>query len=249
MSKTFFFGSILILLTLFGACKPKEKVTLFLVGDSTMAPKKEKKRPETGWGEMLVNYIDTTSVTIENHARNGRSSRTFMEEGRWDSIMTKMAAGDIVFVQFGHNDEVQTKKSSTTPDVFQANLRKYISDTRSKNALPVLLTSVTRRSFNADSVYYDSHEEFNNLMREVALEQEVILIDMNVSSTNLIKESGFTESVKFYLQADPAVLPNYPKGVHDNTHFNSFGANAMAGLAVDEIVARDIKPLVELLKK
>lgn len=248
MKKKAFYGVLLIFLTLMGACTPEKKVTLFLVGDSTMAPKKERKRPETGWGEMLENYIDTSKVTIENHARNGRSSRTFMEEGRWDSIMTKLSVGDVVFVQFGHNDEVQTKKSSTTPDIFQENLKKYITDTRSKNALPVLLTSVTRRSYGVDSIYYDSHEAYNKLMREVASEQNVILIDLNVSSSKLIKESGFSESVKFYLQADSAILPNYPKGVRDNTHFNSYGANIMAELAVKEIRAKNVKSLVNLLK-
>lgn len=231
------------------SCSKPEKVTLYLVGDSTMAPKKERKRPETGWGEKIVNYLDTSLVVVENHARNGRSSRTFIEQGRWDKIMEKLQANDIVFVQFGHNDEVQTKGSATKPDEFQNYLRKYIKDTRSKGALPVLLTSVTRRSFDDDKIYYDSHAEYNELMRQVAKEQDVILIDMTISSSNIVKNDGYEKSQQYYLHGDSAELVNYPKGVKDNTHFNDFGANVMAKLAVDEIIERDIEELTRILKK
>ena len=241
--------ALVLVAVAFASCTKPEKVTLFLVGDSTMAPKKEKKRPETGWGEKLISYLDTSLVVVENHARNGRSSRTFIEQGRWATIMDTLKANDIVFVQFGHNDEVQTKKSSTKPDEFQNNLRRYVTDTRSKKAIPVLLTSVTRRSFDENNVYYDSHAEFNQLMREVAKEMDVALIDMTVTSSNMVKTDGFERSQQYYLHGDSAELVNYPKGVKDNTHFNDFGANVMAKLAVDEIVERDIKVLTRILKK
>lgn len=243
------FTALLLIAFAIASCSQPPKVTLYLVGDSTMAPKKEKKRPETGWGEKIINYLDTTLVAVENHARNGKSTRTFIEEGRWDAVMEKLQTSDIVFVEFGHNDEVQTKRSSTKPDEFQNNLRRYINDTRSKGALPVLLTSVTRRSFDENQVYYDSHAEYNELMREVATELDVILVDLNVSSTNMVKSDGYEASSKYYLHGDSAELANYPKGVKDNTHFNDFGANTMAKLAVDEIVERDIKELTRILKK
>src|SRR5438128_4813918 len=115
---------------------PKKKITIWLIGDSTMSIKQTKAYPETGWGMPFVYFFDST-VTVDNRAQNGRSTRTFMEENRWQPVVDNLQEGDYVFVQFGHNDEVSTKGSYTTEEQFKANLVKYITDTRNKKAIPV----------------------------------------------------------------------------------------------------------------
>src|SRR6266850_3292659 len=91
------------------------QITVYLAGDSTCAKKTADKRPETGWGEMLQQYFDPSRVRIENHAQNGRSTKTFISEGRWQVIVDKLKTGDFVFVQFGHNDESKEKGERYTP--------------------------------------------------------------------------------------------------------------------------------------
>ncbi len=118
-------------------------VTIYLAGDSTMAEKLEERRPETGWGEKLPKFFDA-GVSVENHARDGLSTRTFIEAGRWKSLIDKVRPGDYVFIQFGHNDGRQAKDSYTPPDDFRRNLAGFVADVRARQATPVLLTPVMR---------------------------------------------------------------------------------------------------------
>jgi len=124
---------------------PEKKILkIFMAGDSTMAIKEVKAYPETGWGMPFAYFFDST-VTVVNRAKNGRSTKTFISEGLWKSITDEMQEGDYVFIQFGHNDEVKEKVDRyTTPDEYKTNLLRFVMDTRSKKAIPVLLTPVTR---------------------------------------------------------------------------------------------------------
>src|SRR6476661_8173693 len=122
------------------AIAQKQPIVVYLAGDSTMAEKKPEKRPETGWGEMLQKYFDAGQVKIENHAQNGRSTRTFISENRWQTIVDKLKKGDYVFIQFGHNDESKEKVDRYTPPAdYRNNLIKFISEVREKKAVPVLM--------------------------------------------------------------------------------------------------------------
>ena len=112
-----------------------------------MSVKDKRNYPETGWGMPFVHFFDST-VVVDNRAQNGRSTRTFIDENRWAPVVDALKPGDYVFIQFGHNDEIPTKRSATTPAQFRNYLKKYVADTRSKGAKPVLLTSVARRSFD-----------------------------------------------------------------------------------------------------
>ena len=115
----------LVMLAAF-AMPPKKKITVWLIGDSTMSVKEVKYYPETGWGMPFVIFFDS-SVTVINRAKNGRSTSSFQTEGLWKSITDELSEGDYVFIQFGHNDEVPTKKTATTPEVFKSNLLKFIA--------------------------------------------------------------------------------------------------------------------------
>lgn len=226
------FAGLLIsgLVFIMGMADQPEEVTVFLIGDSTMSEKAVDAYPETGWGMPFQYYFDK-GVTVENHARNGQSTRTFLEEGRWQPIIDQLSKRDYVFVQFGHNDEVQSKEQSTTPEEFQTNLAKYITETRSRGGQPVLLTPIARRHFDEDGQLIDTHRQYSELVRGVAREFEVPLIDMDNRSQQLLKALGPEKSVFLYLHLETGQNPNYPDGVEDNTHFNELGARMMAELA------------------
>ncbi|MEO8625039.1 MAG: GDSL-type esterase/lipase family protein, partial [bacterium] len=123
-------------------------ITVYIAGDSTAAEKLPEKRPETGWGEMLGQYFRADEVRIANRALNGRSTRTFISEGKWRAITDSLNAGDYVLIQFGHNDEVPTKATYTPPADFTRNLTLMVNEVRAHKAIPVLLTPVYRRKFD-----------------------------------------------------------------------------------------------------
>ena len=146
------------------------QTTVYLAGDSTCANKTADKRPETGWGEMLQQYFDPAKVRIDNQAQNGRSTKSFIAEGRWQAIVDKLKKGDYVFVQFGHNDESKDKgERYTPPEDFRKNFERFIRDVRGKNAYIVLLTPVMRRKFDKDGNFVDQHPpEYPDTIRAVA---------------------------------------------------------------------------------
>ena len=217
----------------------REPITIYIAGDSTAAEKLPEKRPETGWGEKLQQYFAPSDVLVEDDAKNGRSTRTFLSEGLWQGIVDHMRPGDYVFIQFGHNDESKEKVDRyTPPDDYRANLVRMVNDVRSKQGFPVLLTPVYRRKFDAQGKVVDQHGVYPGIVRSVAAELKVPLIDMHRSSGELLQRIGPDSSLKLFLQLEPEENPNYPQGVHDNTHFRPLGAELMAGLAVDGIRER-----------
>ncbi len=214
-------------------------VTIYLAGDSTMAEKLEERRPETGWGEKLPKFFDA-GVSVENHARDGLSTRTFIEAGRWKSLIDKVRPGDYVFIQFGHNDGRQAKDSYTPPDDFRRNLAGFVADVRARQATPVLLTPVMRRQFDDRGELQDTHGPYPQIVRKLAAEQSVALIDMHRGSARVLREYGVEESKKLFLFLAPGTNPNYPQGIEDNTHFSPLGAEEMAALTVDAL--RELLP-------
>jgi len=210
--------------------------TVFLAGDSTMAEKLPEKRPETGWGEMLQAHLDPTRVQVDNRARNGRSTRTFIEEGRWQAILDSLQPGDYVFIQFGHNDGSEEKKDRYTPPAqYRENLLRFVNEVRAMDAHPVLFTPVMRRRFDENGNFFDAHGAYPGLVRSVAKEMRVPLIDMHRDSGALLLELGPEASKSLYLILAPGESPNYPEGLEDNTHFSPEGASVMAAMAVQAI--------------
>ncbi|GAA4300177.1 rhamnogalacturonan acetylesterase [Nibribacter koreensis] len=212
----------------------KKPVTVFLIGDSTISIKETRAYPETGWGMPFVHFFDST-VTVHNYAKNGRSTRTFLEENRWQPVLTNLKAGDYVFIQFGHNDEVPTKKSYTTEADYKANLVRFISDTRKKKGNPVLITPAARRKFDASGKVEETHAVYSALVRTVAQQQKVPLIDLDKKSQALLQQYGPEFSKKLFVHLQPEEHPNYPQGKQDDTHFNELGAREMAQLVLAEI--------------
>jgi lysophospholipase L1-like esterase len=150
--------------------------------------------------------------------------------------MDEAAAGDYVFIQFGHNDEVKSKVNSyTTPEEFSANLKKYIVDAREKKMNPVLMTPVARRKFDATGKIEQTHQEYSALVRKVATEEKLLFIDLDTPSMQLYQQFGVEQSKLLFCQLKPGEHPNYPDGKEDNTHFNELGARLIAQLVLKEI--------------
>jgi pectinesterase len=139
-------NKLILLLAAFFLCSAftadKPVITIFMIGDSTMANKSlAGGNPERGWGHVLPGFF-SEDIRVDNHAMNGRSSKSFIDEGRWDKVLSQMKKGDYVFIQFGHNDEKPRADRHTDPGTtFDANLRKFVNETRTKGGIPVLFNS------------------------------------------------------------------------------------------------------------
>ena len=262
-------ATALILLSAFRVDKPV--ITIFMIGDSTMANKKiDGGNPERGWGMVLPGFF-SEDIRIDNHAANGRSSKSFISEGRWEKVISKVKKGDYVFIQFGHNDEKADSTRHTDPgSTFDEILRRYVNETRAKGGIPVLFNSIVRRNFvqpkddaiakdvrrtpgekeqpKEGTVLFDTHGAYLDAPRNVAKELGVTFIDMNKITHDLVQGLGPVESKKLFMFVEPNQVPAFPKGREDNTHLNVYGARTIAGLAVDAI-GKEIPELAKYIRQ
>lgn len=205
---------------------------IYLVGDSTMSYKKDSTSPERGWGMLLPEYFDE-SVVIANHAMNGRSSRSFIYEGRLDSVYNLVNKGDYIVFQFGHNDKkTYSAERYCAPEEYRFIVTHFISDSRNMGANPILCTSIERRKFDSIGQLVNTHEMYPEIVREVAQDYEVPLVDMQNLSHELIMNYGVEGSKTLFLHFAPGETSTWPEGRADNTHFSELGAREMAGLFV-----------------
>jgi lysophospholipase L1-like esterase len=220
---------------------------VFLVGDSTMADK-PLDLPERGWGMALGEFL-TDATMVKNHAMNGRSTRSFIDEGRWDKVVAELRGGDFVLIQFGHNDEkVEDPKRGTDPaTTFRTNLRRFVTETRAHGATPILATPVCRRKFDAAGKLVDTHGAYPDALRAVARETKVALLDLTVATAQWLQATGDEPSRRFFMWIEPGQYPKIPDGRKDDTHFVAAGATAVAKLAADAIRAQKL-PLAQWLK-
>lgn len=238
-----FYVALFLLLTDFTS-KPKN---LFMIGDSTMANKEEKAKPETGWGEVLQAFFDSSKITVSNHARNGRSSKSFRNEGLWQPVYDNIKKGDYVIIQFGHNDEKDDSARHTDPNTtYRANLIRYIKETKEKGGIPILCTPIVRRKFNDQGHLTETHGNYPDAARKVARDQRVTLIDLEHLTREMITNLGPDESKKLFLYTEPGQYANRPDGVKDDTHLNNEGALKVAGLAVESL-KKQRQPLAKFL--
>ncbi len=227
------FSLILLLLTV-TALKPHPgPVRIFMAGDSTMADKKPAEAPETGWGQVLHEYFD--EVEISNYALNGRSTKSFRSEGHWQKILDQAGPGDYVFIQFGHNDQKTADSSRYSPPQtdYRRNLARFVTEVRSRQAVPVLFTPVVRRRFNDKGVFFDTHGDYPLAVKELAQEMKVTVIDLHALSRTAIEQLGPEKSKATFLHFPPGAQQRWPQGVEDDTHFSPEGARMIAGLVAD----------------
>lgn len=241
---------LLVLFFLFSAFKAdKPVITIFMIGDSTMSDKKlVGENPERGWGQMLPGYL-SEDIRVDNHAQNGRSSKSFIDEGRWDKVLSLIKKGDYVFIQFGHNDEKPQANRHTEPGTtFDANLSKFVNETRAKGGIPVLFNSIVRRNFSETAELIDTHGAYLDSPRNVAKELNVPFIDMNRITHDLVEGLGPDASKKLFMWVTPNTVPAIPQGREDNTHLTAYGGRVIAGLTVD-VIAKTIPELAQYIRR
>lgn len=204
-----------------------QAITIFTIGDSTMADKTlENDNQERGWVQMLPMFFDA-NIRIDNRAANGRSSKSFIDEGRWDKVISDVTEGDYVFIQFGHNDEKNDGARHTIPGTtFDKNLQRFIEETRAKGGIPILFNSIVRRNFNENGILIDTHGDYLKSPQNVANEFDVFFIDLNKLTHNLVQNLGDVHSKAMYMWVGEK---------EDNTHLNINGAYQVAKLAAKSI--------------
>ena len=234
-------------------------IKIYVIGDSTAAEKSRfQTNPERGWGMVLQGCFDD-KVVVENHAVNGRSSKSFIDEGRWRKVLDRLQPGDYVFIQFGHNDEKPDPKRHTdVGSTFDDNLRRYVRETREKGAHPVLLNSVVRRCWfvekddndddeklrdrafagadkiNSDTLV-DTHGAYTKVPRQIAKEMNVPFVDATQITHDIETRLGAEGSRKLHMWFKPGECPGLPKGRQDNTHYNIYGAHVVANALADAV--------------
>ncbi len=247
--------SVLAVVVFLSAFRADNVITIFTIGDSTMANKDIKGgKLERGWG-MMLRHCFSDDVRVDNHAQNGRSSKSFIDEGRWDKVLGLIKPGDYVFIQFGHNDEKPDEKRHTVPgSTFDDNLRKFVRETRERGGIPVLFNSVVRRNFSGSKtavtdddlrtnssaglkegeVLIDTHGDYIVAPLNVAREMNVPFVDANRITHDLEQSLGVEGSKKLHMWYLPGETPSQPEGRQDNTHYNIYGASVVARLLADE---------------
>jgi lysophospholipase L1-like esterase len=213
---------------------------IFWAADSTVQTNDVTTFPQTGIGQVFHLYIKEGNFVL-NHAKNGRSTKSFMDEGRLEAIDKEIGEGDFLFIQFGHNDEkTQDPTRYTEPfSSYMENLETYINVARSHNAFPVLITPLERRCFvDEKHLGMGAHSDYVAAMKQTASKNNVPLVDLYSKSRLALKKAGEKESRKWYMYFDRGLYNNYPEGKEDNTHLRYDGAVMYAGL-----VAKGLKEI------
>ncbi|MFB9389117.1 rhamnogalacturonan acetylesterase [Streptomyces coeruleoprunus] len=234
------------------AAAPRRTRTLYIAGDSTAAQKYADAAPETGWG-MALPFFLTPHLRVSNHAVNGRSSKSFIDEGRLAPVLDAIRPGDLLLVQFGHNDQKAADPARYTEPwtTYRQHLLQYVTGARARGALPVLLTSVERRKFDAGGNAVTTHGDYPAAMRALAAEHGVPLVDVQAVSLAAWQRLGPEPSKEYFNWLAPGDSPNYPDGKQDNTHFRPRGAIEVARMAAaglrgaGVLGARDVRRLDE----
>lgn len=257
------------------AAEPADTVNVFMIGDSTMANKPlDNENQERGWGQMLPIYFEG-ALKVDNHAVNGRSSKSFIDEGRWEAVRSQIKPGDYVIIQFGHNDEKikDTKRYTVAGGSFDDNLRRFVNETREKGGTPILMNAIVRRNFpqngevpedsddqrktwkdNFDkypaegTVLVDTHGAYVDAPRNVAQEMNVVFVDMNKLTHEMVQTLGTTLSKDMYMWIPAGEYEFCPGGRIDNTHLNVLGGILVSRLAVNEL-AKQVPELRPYIRK
>jgi len=204
--------------------------------------------PEKGWGQVFPLYFNE-GISFENHAMNGRSTKSFRAEGRWDTVMERLKPGDYVIIEFGHNDQKINSEDryAFADSTYRDNLIRFVEEVRAKGGKPVLATPISRRSFDENGVLTDTHDRYSVVVREVAEQLDVPLFDLHARTVEVIEQFGQEKSKELFLHYKPGDYDKFPKGTEDNTHLSPTGAFKVADLAVEEL-RRELPELVHYLK-
>jgi lysophospholipase L1-like esterase len=222
-------------------------VTVFLAGDSTVTDQSAEGYPYAGWGQMLPHCFNA-SAAVSNHAMSGRSSKSFIDEGRLEAILQVIRPNDYLFIQFGHNDQKPDAERRTEPETtYKQYLKKYIDAARERGAYPVLITPVHRRNFNESGRIVSTHGDYLQAIIDLGAAEDVPVIDLADKTRLLYEYYGEERSKRLFLWAVPGEFPKHPTGASDNTHFQEYGAIQVAKLVAEGIREVQLNPLMLFL--
>lgn len=264
---------LVMLPVLIMAQEPTDSITVFMIGDSTMANKPLKdENQERGWGQMLPMMLQG-KIRVDNHAVNGRSSRSFINEGQWDKVIELIRPGDYLVIEFGHNDEKPGEKRHTDPgSTFDENLRMFAQKALEKGATPILMNSIVRRNFPANiaekaedrddnppsatgptknavegDILVDTHGAYLISPRTVAEELGTPFVDLNALTHCLVQSLGREKSKELFMWIPANTYKFCPDGKIDNTHLNIYGGKVVAAIAAKAIAEAvpGLKPYIK----
>jgi lysophospholipase L1-like esterase len=232
-----------------------DKSTIYSIGDSTMCDFTPKylaqfggdNYPQRGWMQMMPQFFND-HVTIHNAARSGRSSKSFRDEGLWKPVIDKVTPGDYVFIMFGGNDQKPDSARHTEPrTTYKQNMLNYLNEVKAKGAHPILFTSIVRRTFAKNGKLEDTYGDYVVIIRDLAKEANVPLIDLYKKTWDLVQGYGPEDSKKLFLYIESGKFTKLPEGKQDDSHLNIQGATKVAELAAQGL--KEIKsPLAGYLK-
>jgi lysophospholipase L1-like esterase len=224
----------------------KNATVVFLAGNSTVVD--QDREPWASWGQMIPSFFTAGNICIANYAESGEALNSFKSARRLQKILSLMKAGDYLFIEFGHNDMKQKGEGIGPFTSYKTNLKYYISEVKKKGGIPVLVTSMHRRSFDSAGHVINTLLEYPEAVRQTAKEENVALIDLNAMSKILYEALGPVKSVKAFVHYPANTFPNQDKKLEDNTHFNTYGAYEICRCIVKGIQESNL-PLVKYLKK
>jgi lysophospholipase L1-like esterase len=221
--------------------------TLFMAGDSTMSDQPSGSFPYHGWGQALPAFLKA-DVAVSNHARSGRSSKSFIDEDRLNRIWKRIRPGDLLLVQFAHNDEKDNAGGTQAFTTFKEYLTAYVEGARARGAHPSLTSAMHRRFFDEEGRIKDTHGDYITAVQQLAEELKVPYIDLAARSKAFYESLGDEPSKEMFIWVEPNRYPGIPEGAQDNTHFSEKGAYEIARLVVEEIREVEIAPLQSYLR-
>ena len=214
---------------------------IFVCGDSTAQTYDPAETLMVGWGQLLGEHLP--GVTVCNHAKAGRSTKSFLAEGRLQQLDGLVGSGDLVLIQFAHNDENEKPERHTEPyTTYTENLTAFVRFARERGAIPVFLTPICMRVWE-DGVLQETHGEYLAAMRQLAERLHVPLIDAYRDSFAAVAEAGEEGSKAFFMHLKPGEDKRYPEGLSDNAHTRRAGAERFAAGIAEGLVKAGLVPV------
>ncbi len=226
------------------SCKDEApgKINIYIAGDSTAQNYDTTKTVQRGWGQMLPRFFDQ-QVNVINKAIGGRSTKSFLAEGRWQQILDSIKPNDYVIIQFGHNDaSKKPERHASYPD-YKQNLIKMVTEAQAKQARPVLATSIVMRTFEGHALIDNRLLGYPAITRQVADSLNIPMIDTYVRTRDMIIMMGDSTSKSLYMWVKPGIDKKHPEGRQDDTHLQEPGAMAVAKIVANEIKKQKLKDI------
>ena len=220
--------------------------TIFLAGNSTVVD--QDKEPWAAWGQMFPSFFESGNIAIANYAESGETLKAFKGERRWEKLVSMAKPGDYLFIEFAHNDQKPGGSHLDPFTTYQSTLKEWIAEAKKRNLIPVLVTSMHRRSFDSSGHIINTLSDYPEAMRKTAKEEKVVLIDLNAMSKILYEAWGPEKSLKAFVHYPAHSFPRQDIALKDDTHFNTYGAYEIARCVLQGLVETKL-PIVNQIKK